>query len=709
EILSDRGPAACTCGLADCGPAHDCDRWLELWNLVFTQFDQQKDGTLLALPKPNIDTGMGLERLTSVLQGADNNYDTDLFLPIMERTRSLIGHSQAAMRANVVPYRVIADHARALTFLIAEGVLPGNEGRSYVVRMVLRRAARFGRMLGFQEPFLAEAAQAVIDTMGDHYRELRARQAFVREAITLEEERFLATLSAGLSRLDTLAERVRVQGASLIPGEEAFRLYDTFGFPIELTLDAARELGLSVDEAGFAAAMSEQRERARAAQRFAAEGAGELYRRFGLPATRFVGYVALAAASAVVGIVRAGQSVRAAVAGEQVEIVLDATPFYGESGGQLGDTGELRGPAGRALVRAATHPTPELTAHQSELVEGRIAVGDRLAAQVDAERRLDIARNHTATHLLHRALRTVLGSHAAQAGSLVAPDHLRFDFAHLAALSAEELQRVEESVNAAVRADAPVRTQITSYDEALRQGAIALFGEKYGDRVRMVQVEGHTTELCGGTHLRATGQIGVFVITGEGSIGSGLRRIEALTGRGAEAHLRERRQALAQLAELLGARPGEELPRAQALVAELRDGRRTAQVLQQQLAAASVDGLSAAARQVGDVKVLAQQVTAADADALRDLCDRLRDKLGSAVVALGAVIEGRPLLMVALTPDLVTRGLHAGKLVGAAAERMGGRGGGRPNLAQAGGRDIEALPAALAAVPELVAAALGGH
>ena len=706
EIHFDRGPQACTCGRPDCSPSYGCDRWFELWNLVFMQYESHADGSMTPLPRPSIDTGMGLERVTSVLQGVESNYDTDLFMPIMRRTQELLGHDEATMRERYVAYRVIADHSRAITFLIADGVLPGNEGRSYVLRLILRRAARFGRLLGFDRPFLAETAQVVIDTMGDHYAELRQRAGLIHDAITQEEERFLATLSTGLARIDALAERLKAEGARVIPGEEAFRLYDTYGFPLELTRDAAAELGLEVDEAGFRVAMTDQRERARAAQRFAADTNAEVYRALGLPPSRFLGYETCSAEATVRALILDGEPVSRAEVGQEVEVVLDATPFYGESGGQVGDVGELLWAGGRAVVRDATHPVPDVIAHRACIQEGALAVGDSVTARVDEERRLDIARNHTATHLLHRALRQVLGEHAAQSGSLVAPDRLRFDFAHLSPMTPDELRRVEQIVNAQVRANRPVSTRVSSFDEAVKAGAIALFGEKYGETVRTVSVEGYSAELCGGTHLHATGEIGLMLITSESSIGSGLRRIEAVTGRGAEAYVRGRLDALDAVGAALGARPGEELDRLSDLQEQVRDLRRSLQDAQRQLAARSVDALLDEAAEVNGSRVLAARVEAPDVDALRELCDRFRDRLGSAVVGLGAVIGDRPMLVVGVTPDLVDRGVHAGKLAGAAAREMGGGGGGRPNMAQAGGKDSDRLPQALDTLRRLVGEAL---
>ena len=706
EIIYDRGPQACSCGNPHCTLADECDRWLELCNLVFMQFESQQNGERTPLPRPSIDTGMGLERISSVLQGVDNNYDTDLFLPIMGRTRELLGHDEGTMRERLVPYRVIADHSRAITFLIADGVLPGNEGRNYVLRLILRRAARFGRRLGFTGPFLAETAASVIDTMGHHYTELAERRDFIYQVITQEEERFLDTLTVGLSRLDQVASELAGRGASVIPGAEAFRLYDTYGFPLELVRDAAEEMGLTVDVQGFQTAMDGQRQRARSAQRFSADAEGELYRRLDLPKTTFLGYAMCRSEARVIALIREDLSVDRVECGDEVQVVLDATPFYAESGGQVGDTGELRGAHSRLAVSDSARPVPDVIVHCGRVLEGSLSVGDVVEAAVDEERRLDIARNHTTTHLLHRALRTVLGNHAAQSGSMVAPDRLRFDFSHLSSMSPEELVRVEATVNDQIRRDAPVATLETSFDQAVRDGAIALFGEKYGDQVRVVQVEDYTSELCGGTHVQSTGQIGLFVLTNESSVGTGLRRIEGVTGRTAETYVRGRLGTLAAIRETMSARPGEEMERVSALVEQNRAQRRAIEDLEGRLAAARADEIVEKAVQIGDAQVLAVELEARDRDALRDLCDRYRSKLGSSVVALGAILEGRPLLIVALTKDLVARGLNAGRIAGTAARLMGGGGGGRPDIAQAGGRDPDRLLDSLASVVEQVKVAL---
>ncbi|NLV74795.1 MAG: alanine--tRNA ligase [Chloroflexi bacterium] len=706
EIMYDRGTQYCTCHRDDCSPATGCDRFLEIWNLVFMQFEALQDGSVVPLPKPSVDTGLGLERITSILQGVDSNYGTDLFMPIILKVQSLLGHSDAQRLANPTPYRVIADHSRALAFLIADGVLPGNEGRSYVLRMVLRRAARYGRMLGFQQPFLAETVQSVIDLMGGHYTELVARADFIRQVVTREEVQFLSTLSQGLVRLDEVVARVRTAGETVIPGAEAFRLYDTYGFPLELTRDALAESGMTVDEAGFRQAMAQQKERARSAKQTSLGAAADIYQHLGLAPSQFTGYAGTSGGGTVVAMLSDGKAVDRISAGQEAEVVLDSTPFYGESGGQVGDSGWLRTEFGSARVLDTYHPITSITTHRISLEEGSLAVGDQVQAEVDCERRLDIARNHTATHLLHRALRQVLGEHAAQSGSLVTDQVLRFDFSHLQALSADELSEVEDRVNAAIRDARPVFTEVMPYDQAIRGGVVALFGEKYGSEVRVVNVEDFSAELCGGTHVRNTGEIGLLLITSEGSIGSGLRRIEAVTGRAALQLVRSRNQTMLDMRQTLGAKAGEELRRTQALLVELEQARRQLEADQRQFAEAEVDRLLESGREINGVYLLTVQVHASSAEALREMADRFCDKFGSAIVALGAVINGKPLLVVSVTPDVIARGAHAGQMVAAAAKEVGGGGGGKPNMAQAGGRDPVRLPDALAKITALAEAVL---
>jgi len=703
EIFYDRGAEHCTCGRPDCSPAFDCDRWPELWNLVFMQFDQAADGTMTPLPKPSIDTGMGMERITTVLQGVDTNYDTDLFQPIIRRIQELLGHDDAAMRENIVSYRVIADHIRALTFLISDGILPGNEGRSYVLRLILRRAARHGKLLGFKEPFLGEMSQVVVEIMGSAYPELVARRDFVREVIHKEEERFLQTLAVGLDRLDGLLKALESQGAKVVPGEKVFQLYDTYGFPFELTRDVARERDMEVDEAGFRSAMEKQRERARAAQRFETGKDEALYRRLSLPRTDFVGYDCLEAEASVLALMREGELVSSVKKGDEVEIVLSQTPFYAEAGGQVGSKGFIQGTSGRADIGNTRKPLAGVHVHYGRMLDGELSVGDTVTAQVDPERRLDIVRNHTATHLLHKALRSVLGPHAQQAGSLVAPDRLRFDFAHLSPLTSDELERVESLVNDAIRENLPVAAEVTSHDKAIASGATALFGEKYGDEVRVLTIgEGYSRELCGGTHVRATGQIGSFIVLSESSIGSGLRRIEAVTGRGAERYVRERFSLLEDVAEVLQSDVPDIRERADALMTQLRRQQKELARLRAEAATRGADALLSRVKEIGGIRVLASEVEVPDMESLRTMTDRFRERLGSAVVVLGSVINERPTFVVAITPDLVKKGLHAGKLAQAVARITGGGGGGRPGMASAGGKDVSKLGDALSQVEKLI-------
>ncbi len=712
ELHYDWGPEACTCGDPECSVLLDngCDRWLEIWNLVFMQFDQAADGARTPLPKPGVDTGMGLERIVSVMQEVRSNYETDLFAPILDRVQQLLGHTDAQRSEGLVAYRVIADHSRAMTFLIADGVLPGNEGRRYVLRMIMRRAMRFGKKLGFGGPFLGQVAETVIDLMGGHYPELVERRDFILEAVAQEEARFQRTLETGLTMLDRVIEEVEAAGQVVIPGREAFRLYDTYGFPFDLTKDIAEEHGLTVDRAGFDQAMAEQKARARAAQKFGVADAEAFYRQLELPRTAFLGYDRLTSEARVLALVRHRELVEVAQEGDEVEIVLDQSPFYAEAGGQVGDTGTIRARSGRVTVTATEAPIPGLIVHHGRVEEGLIQVGQTVEAAVDQDRRWDIMRNHTATHLLHRALHVVLGEHALQQGSLVAPDRLRFDFTHLSAVTRSELTRIEEFVNEAIRADYTVTWRNLPFDDARRAGAIALFGERYGDVVRMVTIgEGEvpergyfSRELCGGTHVLRTGQIGFLAILSENSIAAGVRRIEAVTGRGAEEWARGLAAQLEQTAWLVGAPADELAERAARLMEQLEAQRKEIARLRRELARHQVDALLGQVHQVAGVPVVAGQVDAADVDGLREMTDWIRQRLGSAVVVLGTIIEGRPQLVAAVTPDLVERGYHAGRLVNEVAQLLGGRGGGRPNMAQAGGGEAGRLPDALARVAELV-------
>ncbi len=746
ELHFDWGPAACTCGQADCSVALDngCARWLEVWNLVFMQFNQDASGARTLLPKPGVDTGMGLERLVSVIQGAAANYDTDLFRPIMLRVQELLGHSDAQMAEQTIAYRVIADHARAITFLIGDGVLPGNEGRNYILRLVLRRAARYGRLLGFTEPFLHKVSRTVIEQMGQAYPELNERADFIRSTIRHEEDRFLRTLGLGLTLLEDLMAEVKSQGQTVLPGDAAFRLWDTYGFPLDMTRDIAAENGLGIDMPGYRAALEQQRQRARASAQFGGAGEGKDLSVYAsvldrLPAggVDHVYLYATEAETTVTAIIAGGALAGQAQEGQQVEIVLAATPFYVESGGQVSDTGLIRSVAGafpswEVRIEDTRRPVAGVIVHIGRVITGVVREGDQAVAAVDVQRRWDIMRNHTATHLLHAELRRVLGTHVHQAGSLVAPDRLRFDFTHPGTVSEQEMAAIEQGVNEWIYRNDPVNWRWMAHKDAIASGAMALFGEKYGDEVRVVEI-GATNlptsqstnlpisqstnlpapplsrELCGGNHVNNTAEIGVFHIGSEGSVGAGVRRIEAVTGRGAHAMLQERLNLLHRAANTLGV-PENELDRkAQALVDQVASQQRELARLREQLARQEVQALLAQVVETAGIKVLATPVAAADANVMRQMTDWFRNQLGSGVVVLGAAIDGKPHLVAAVTDDLAARGVHAGKLVQAVAKKLGGGGGGRPTLAQAGGVDLAGLPAALADVPALVAEQLAAE
>ncbi len=705
------------CGPA-CEPDHeDCHRFEEIWNLVFMSY--QCDGQRRTpLPSKNIDTGAGLERIAAVVlyesdAWKDKNkrpsmYDTDLFAPIIRRIEQITGATYDAGDERVDrAIRIMAEHARAVTFLIGDErspVVPSNEERGYAVRRILRRAVYFARRyLGMEEPFLSEVAKAVIETMSSPYPELERQRQFVLDIVAPEEERFEETLSRGLELLEEAL--ARASGRSLA-GEDAFLLHDTYGFPLELTREIARERGFTVDEAGFEAEMEKQRQRARAAAKGSEVVAGATYGSLGELETAFVGYEALSAETTVAAVLAGGEAVPAAEAPAAVELVLAQTPFYPEGGGQVGDRGHITGPNGRIVVEDTLRVAERIIVHRGVLVEGRVALGDAVVAQVDAEHRQDSMRNHTGTHLLHAALRRLLGSHVRQSGSLVAPDHLRFDFTHTEALSEEQLAEVQRLVNDKIRENLPVLTRTTSYEQAMADGALAFFGEKYGDEVRVVEVNSivpkFSAELCGGTHCQRTGDIGLLIITAESSIGAGMRRIEALTGRAADGYLRLQQAALDSVARRLGAPREAIADKVEALLADLDALRKRVERLERSLASApSTEQLLAGAIDVDGVRVLATRVDAASPESLRYFGDAVRKGLGSGAAVLGAVIDGRPCFLAVVTDDLTGR-LHAGQLLKRVAEAAGGSGGGRPDMAQGGGKDPDKLDAALALVPKVV-------
>jgi alanyl-tRNA synthetase len=723
EIHYDWGPQACTCGDPNCSVLLDngCDRWLEIWNLVFMQFNQDAEGVRTPLPKPGVDTGMGFERIVSVIENTPVNYDTDIFIPIMDQVQAMTGHTDAQRRQHIVSYRVIADHARAAAFMIADGVRPGPAGRGYVLRMVIRRGHRFGRKIGFESPFMAEVTDAVVAKMGDAYPELVARQGYIRRTVTLEEDQFIRTLDRAMEILEEALAQLDARDEKMLPGDIAFKLKSTYGLPFEVTRDICNERGYEVDEKSYLAADQRHRQvsQGKISEAEYAQGAdfyaallSNLAGKGLLPeeGVLYDPYDAFSRSTRIAALIKEGELVDAASAGDKVAIVLAETPFYVESGGQVSDIGVIEGPDGRAQVTDVRRPVSSMIVHDAIIESGELHAGDAVTAQVDDARRWDIMRNHTATHLLQKALRMHLGEDVHQSGSLVAPDRLRFDFTYDKPLTDEEIRRITETVTEAILADYPVKIQHKSKDEAIAQGAMALFGEKYGDVVRTVSLGDErfrSYELCGGTHVQRTSEIGPFVIVSEGSTGRGVRRIEALTGHEAARYIEERLDLLERLSDLLHT-PAENLEQK---VRDLKDQvseltRELHKLRQQMLSQQAGDKLDAVQEAAG-VNVLPLKVDAASVDEMRGLADDLRNKLGSGVVILGAVINNKPMLIAAATPDVVKQGVHAGNIVKVLAPIIGGGGGGRPNMAQAGGRNASKLDEALNAAPQVVAEQVG--
>jgi alanyl-tRNA synthetase len=693
-------------------PATDEDRFFEVWNLVFMQFDQPGDGSLVPLKHPGVDTGMGLERMSVVMQGVHSNYETDLFVPILEKIRELTGHSRKEMERQTSSYRVIADHSRATTFLIGDGVMPGNEWRSYVLRRVMRRAMVHGRHLGLDKPFLGEVAKTVMDIMGDVYPEIIQRREFILKTIRNEEELFSRTLAAGIARFDQVVSSLGLQPGDTFPGEEMFKLYDTFGLSKELVVDlaAARDFQVSHDE--YDEAMSRQREQSKATSILKAGDREnlEIYQRVSPEPTRFLGYdySMLDTTGKVLGIIQGKEVVDVAGKGQEVEVILDQTPFYPEGGGQVGDKGTLHWEGGLMEVRDTRRPVGGVIVHRGVIAEGTLRTGAEVRAEVPAGVRWDTMRNHTATHLLQKALRDVLGTHVHQAGSVVEPGRLRFDFTHNHPVTPEQITEIERIVNEQVRADYPVQPAEMPYQAALAEGAMALFGEKYGSVVRMVRIPGYESkELCGGTHVERTGQIGPFFITSESSVGSGIRRMEAVTGEGAVEYAQERRDTLNGIAARLQTTPDHAADQVTALRDQLREANRKLENLERQIARGETGALTEQVRQVDGVSVLTGKTSATSIDTLRQTGDHLRDKLGSGVVVLGALIEGQPKLLAMVTQDAIQRGLSAGSIIREIAPAIGGKGGGPANKAEGGGKDPQGLDKALEMVPDLVAQTLG--
>ncbi|MBM7855023.1 alanyl-tRNA synthetase [Desulfohalotomaculum tongense] len=698
EIYIDLGEER-GCGRADCKVGCDCDRYLEIWNLVFIQFFRDEEGSYSPLKNKGIDTGMGLERVASVLQKVPTNFDTDLLRDIMDFASTLVQVKYGESKETDLALKVIADHARAITFAISDGALPSNEGRGYVIRRLLRRAVRYGRVLGMEGTFLYQVAGAVIKKMSDAYPELEQKKDHILRLIRIEEERFLETLAQGTEILNQLMKEAKSTGKTEITGEDAFKLYDTYGFPLELTKEIAGEEGLTVDEDGFKKALEEQRQRAREARReteYLSER-GAMYKalkeEYG--ETTFVGYGQLNAEANVLAIIKDDLQELSAQAGEEVEIILDVTPCYAESGGQVADHGYITAKDCKVEVYSVYKPVENFIVHRGKVQSGVLRRHHRVQVEVDGGRRMKTARNHSATHLVHQALKEVLGDHVNQAGSLVEPDRLRFDFTHYAALTAGELQRIEKIVNDMVLANLPVESFETSLSKAKSMGAMALFGEKYGQTVRVVKMGDFSLELCGGTHVTSTSEIGLFKIISESSIGSGIRRIEAVTGQGVLNYLEAKEEQLNQIAGIVKASPHEAVKKVQSLQNRIKELEHELETLRNKLSKQEAAGIVEQAREINNIKVLAAVVDAQNMDGLRSMVDMLRDKLGSGMVVLGADTGGKASLVAAATKDVVKQGLHAGKVIKEVAQVVGGGGGGRPDMAQAGGKDPSKLQQAM--------------
>ncbi len=708
EIHIDQGAEA-GCGRPECALGCDCDRFLELWNLVFMQFNRAEDGTMSRLPKPSIDTGMGLERVAAVLQGKFNNYDSDLFTPIISCLEELSGRGYGKNADDNVAMRVIADHARATAFLVADGVLPSNEGRGYVLRRIMRRAIRFGKTLGLEKPFMDTVTAAVTASMEHAYPHLAGAGELLKKVVNNEEERFRDTLENGLTILDNEISKVRKKKEKIISGDFIFKLYDTFGFPVDIVRDISLEKKVGFDEAGFTRAMEQQRAKSRASQK----GEGIRLREDGVKKllesgkrTDFVGYERLTVETTAETLLDVdGHEIESLSGGNRGKLYAPVTPFYAESGGQVGDRGTVTWENGSASV-VSTFAEGALIFHEIRVEEGTLAAGRRIRLIVGEGLRLETAANHTATHLLQAALKHVLGNHVKQAGSLVGPQRLRFDFTHFSQVVPEEIVEVERRVNAQIRANRQVGTRVLAREDALREGATALFGEKYGDEVRVVSVEGFSKELCGGTHVRATGDIGVFKIVSEAGIASGVRRIEALTGRAAFDHLQAMSLREAELAALLNV-PAEELvAKSTNILANQKNLEKQVARLSTLLASSDLENLLNGAVEVAGIKVIAAEIPLDSARTLREVGDKVRDGLDSGIVVLGGIIKNKVALLTIVTKDLTTR-ISAGDIVSSVAAVVGGKGGGRPDMAQAGGDRVDKLGEAIRSVPAHVSRILG--
>ncbi|MFO7559346.1 MAG: alanine--tRNA ligase [Desulfobacterales bacterium] len=700
EIHIDRGESF-GCGRPECAVGCECDRYLEIWNLVFMQFNQDETGKMAPLPKPSIDTGMGLERIASVLQNAPTNYETDLFLPIIQKVENLSEKRMGEKPEIDVSMKVIADHSRAAAFLIGDGVLPSNEGRGYVLRRIMRRAIRYGRNIGLEKPFLHETARIVSDIMASAYPDLKEADAFITNVIKNEEVRFSETLDHGLRLLEETLFELKEKGETSIPGRMIFKLYDTFGFPVDIVRDVVRDQNMSLDMDGFNAAMEKQKSQSRSIVSFSK--LSDAYRNLSAAGiqSEFFGYDTLTCNSKILVIVKDGNEIQEAGKGEEIELVVEKTPFYGESGGQAGDSGEISTDGFKMEVESTLKDPTGLIIHRGKIVRGSIQKGEEVILTVAGAKRSKTALNHTATHILHAALRTVLGDHVKQAGSLVAPDRLRFDFTHFSSVSPDDLNRIEKFVNDRIRENIPVNSDEMNAEEAFKTGATALFEEKYGDQVRVVSLGGFSKEFCGGTHTDRTGDIGLFKITGESSVAAGVRRIEALTGESAVEYVQHAVRTVNEAAGILKEKPEALAERIKKLMASQKSLEKEKEQLKAKMAMMSADAPREEYREINGIKVLAKKVSIDNPGALRELADNFRDRIKSGVVVLGAVSGSKALLIVIVTKDLTDR-FHAGNIVKEVASVVGGGGGGRPDMAQAGGTKPENLDQAIEKAYEII-------
>lgn len=710
EIYYDRGPEY-GCDSPTCGVGCDCDRYMEFWNLVLTQFNAEEDGTYTELAMKNVDTGMGLERMATIMQGVDSIFDVDTVKSIRDAVCAKANVEYGKEHKTDVSVRVITDHIRSVTMMTADGVLPSNEGRGYVLRRLLRRAARHGKLLGIEGEFLAELSKSVIACSGEAYPELVEKQDYIFKILSIEENSFYKTIDKGMEILKADMEEMKAAGEKVMSGEKSFRLYDTYGFPVDLTKEILAEEGMEIDEDAFTAEMKAQKERARSARaKSNYMGAAEtVYNELPVELeTAFAGYDVYDVANAKIVALVANEAVaETAQAGDAVAVFLDRTPFYAESGGQVGDQGVIKTETGIVKVTNCVKVVGGKIAHMGEVTEGLVQVGEMACASIDVELRMASSRNHSATHLLHKALRTVLGTHVEQAGSYVSADRLRFDFTHFAAMTADEIKEVERLVNDAIFASYDVHTDEMSIDEARNRGAMALFGEKYGEVVRVVDMGGYSIELCGGAHLKNTAQVGSFKILSENGVAAGVRRIEAVTGKEALKHYQAQEDEIKEICRLVKSTPDKLLSRLEQLLAEQKETAKELEKLKAKMAGGAADEMLSGKVEIGGVAVLAAEVKDMDGNALRTMGDQLKQKLGSGVVVLASGKDGKVNLMAMATDDVVKKGVHAGNIIKAAAAVCGGGGGGRPNMAQAGGKDASKIADALEKAKAVVAEQLG--